>query len=106
MEYEKLLDYLYSLRRFGMRPGTESIAKIMKELGDPQSKLKCIHVTGTNGKGSVCAMLDSILHSAGYKAGLYTSPHLVDFRERIQIDREKISEADVLRLSERIMQKI
>ena len=90
MDYKQLLEYLYGLRRFGMKPGTENIANIMESLGNPQDKLRTIHVTGTNGKGSVCAMLDSILGKAGYKTGLYTSPHLVDFRERIQINRKMI----------------
>lgn len=104
--YSELLEYLYGLRRFGMKPGLESISKIMESLGNPHLRIKAIHVTGTNGKGSVCAMLDSILRENGYKVGLYTSPHLVDFRERIQVDRTMIKEEDVLRLSEKIMEKI
>jgi len=71
-------------------------------LGDPQSKFKTIHVAGTNGKGSTSHMLAAILHSAGYKTGLYTSPHLHDFRERIRINGEMIRESFVVDFTEKV----
>jgi len=97
-EYERVLERLFSLYRFGSRMGLEQIKKILKELGNPQRGLKVIHVAGTNGKGSVCAMLASVLREAGYKVGMYTSPHLVDFRERIQVNGKMIPKKDVIRL--------
>ncbi|NIO21578.1 MAG: bifunctional folylpolyglutamate synthase/dihydrofolate synthase, partial [Candidatus Aenigmarchaeota archaeon] len=84
-EYEDTLTYLFGLYRFGSRPGLGPIRKILRRLGNPEKGLKVIHVAGTNGKGSVCAMLSSVLKEGGYKVGMYTSPHLVDFRERIRV---------------------
>jgi dihydrofolate synthase/folylpolyglutamate synthase len=89
--YEEALAWLYSTQQFGIKLGLENTRSLLKSLGDPQQRLRFLHVAGTNGKGSVCAMLDSVLRAAGYKVGLYTSPHLVDFRERIQIDGGKSS---------------
>ncbi|MCX6816082.1 MAG: bifunctional folylpolyglutamate synthase/dihydrofolate synthase [Candidatus Aenigmarchaeota archaeon] len=97
-DYNELLDWLYGLRRFGIKPGIERVSAAMERLGNPQDRMKIIHVAGTNGKGSVCAMLSSILQKAGYKAGIFTSPHLVDFRERMQVDSKKISKDDVMRI--------
>lgn len=74
--------------------GLSRIENLMKRLGDPQDQLKIIHVAGTNGKGSVCAMLTSILMESGYKVGLFTSPHLIDYNERIQINRKAINDQD------------
>jgi dihydrofolate synthase/folylpolyglutamate synthase len=82
---------MYGLRRFGIILGLETIRNILKELGNPQDRFKCIHVAGTNGKGSIASALATILQAAGYKTGLYTSPHLVKFNERICINREPIS---------------
>jgi len=101
-KYRQAVDYIFSRERFGIRLGLRNITELMKNLGNPQNSFKSVHVAGTNGKGSVCAFVSSVLQKAGYKAGLYTSPHLFDFRERIQINREKISEEDVVRLLERI----
>jgi len=88
--YEESLAWLYSTQQFGIKLGLENIRGLLKALGDPQDRLSFLHVAGTNGKGSVCAMLDSILRASGRSTGLYTSPHLVDFRERIRVDGEKI----------------
>jgi dihydrofolate synthase/folylpolyglutamate synthase len=87
--YEEALAWLYSTQQFGIKLGLENIRSLLGALGNPQQRLCFLHVAGTNGKGSVCAMLDSILRASGRKVGLYTSPHLVDFRERIRIDGEK-----------------
>jgi dihydrofolate synthase/folylpolyglutamate synthase len=87
---------MYSLRRFGIKMGLSTIRKILTGLGNPQKSFACIHVAGTNGKGSVASSLASILTRAGYKTGLYTSPHLVDFNERIQVNHRPITNANVM----------
>ena len=83
---------------FGVTFGLETTRQLCRAAGNPHDKLQFIHVAGTNGKGSTCAMLETIYRAAGLRVGLYTSPHLVSFRERIQVNRELISEADVMRL--------
>jgi dihydrofolate synthase/folylpolyglutamate synthase len=83
--------FLKSLEKFGVNLGLERVDYLLKRLGNPHKKLKCIHVAGTNGKGSTAAMIASILENSGYKVGLYTSPHLFDVTERIQINKKKIS---------------
>lgn len=96
--YLEAIEFLYRLRLFGAKFGLENTLKLAELSGNPQQKLRFIHVAGTNGKGSTCAMLESIYRAAGLRVGLFTSPHLVSFRERIQVNREMISEADVVRL--------
>ena len=86
------IDKIHSLDKFGSRPGLDRIKKFLDILGTPQDKLRFIHVAGTNGKGSVCRLLSSVLTDAGYKTGLFISPYIVDFKERIQINNELISE--------------
>lgn len=81
-----LIENLFSLRRFGMKPGLERINFILEKLNSPQNSLRVIHIAGTNGKGSVAAILASALKEAGYKVGLYTSPHIFSFNERIRIN--------------------
>src|SRR3954470_18139985 len=98
MQYSEAIQYLYSLRRFGAKLGLDNTFALAGLFGNPQNKLRFIHVAGTNGKGSTCAMLETIYRAAGLKVGLFTSPHLVSFRERIQVDRQMISEGDVVRL--------
>lgn len=98
MTYKQAIDYLYSLRLFGTKLGLENTFRLAKLAGDPQQRLRFIHVAGTNGKGSTCAMLESIYRTAGLKTGLFISPHLVSFCERIQINRQPIPESDVVRL--------
>ena len=97
MTYQEAIDWLYELRLSGSKLGLEKSIHLASVAGNPQDKLKIIHVAGTNGKGSVCAMLESIYRTAGYKTGLFTSPHLVSFRERIQVNRTLISKEDVIR---------
>ena len=102
MNYDESIDWLYSFEKFGIKLGLERIIHICKELGNPQKNLKIIHVGGTNGKGSVCRFLQSILSLNGYKVGVYTSPHLQRFSERFLIDNKEISQNDVALLSEKI----
>lgn len=91
--FEKLEKYLYALRNAGSKFSLERIKKLCEKLGNPQAKYPSIHVAGTNGKGSTCAMLESILRGGGLKTGMYTSPHLLYLGERIQINRAPISKA-------------
>jgi dihydrofolate synthase/folylpolyglutamate synthase len=95
--YADAIKYLYDLQLFGTKLGLENTYKLAAVAGNPQDRLRFIHVAGTNGKGSTCAMLESIYRAAGLKVGLFTSPHLVRFGERIQINRELISEAEVVK---------
>ena len=97
MDYKKVLKELYSLDIKKWTLGLGRIESLLKKLGNPEKKLRCIHVAGTNGKGSVCAMLHSILADVGYKVGLYTSPHLKKFNERIRINNKLISDKDIVR---------
>ena len=94
--YENCLKTMYGFRRFGIKLGLSTIKKILTGLGDPQDTFACIHVAGTNGKGSVASSLASILHRSGYKTGLYTSPHLVRFNERIQVNNRPITNEKVV----------
>jgi len=93
--FDESLEWLDSTRVFGIKLGLANTRLLFEALGNPQDSLTIFHVAGTNGKGSVCAMLDALLRTAGYRAGLYTSPHLVDFRERIRVDGVKISHESV-----------
>ena len=92
MNYRDALAWLYGTQTFGMKLGLDNTQRLLAAAGNPQSRLRFLHVAGTNGKGSTCAMMDSILRAAGYRTGLYTSPHLVDFRERIRLDGAMIPE--------------
>jgi dihydrofolate synthase/folylpolyglutamate synthase len=103
MNYQQTLDYLYSqlpvFTRVGIsayKADLNNTIELCNRLNNPQTKFKTIHVGGTNGKGSTSHMLAAILQTAGYKTGLYTSPHLKDFRERIRINGEMISEQSVI----------
>lgn len=91
MTYEQAIEKIHSLLTFGSRPGLERMRELLNRLGNPQDKLKFIHVAGTNGKGSTCAVLSAVLTAAGYKTGLFISPYITDFRERIQINQQMIS---------------
>ena len=102
MNYKKSIDWLYSYEKFGIKLGLERISYICKKLGNPQDKYKIIHVGGTNGKGSVCRFLQSILTLNGYKVGVYLSPHLQRFSERFLIDGDEIPEDDIVVLIEKI----
>lgn len=96
------LDWLYSVQMFGIKLGLEGVTRLLRECGVLYPRARVIHVAGTNGKGSTCAFAESIARAAGYKTGLFTSPHLVSFNERIRVNGEMIADADVDRLIERV----
>ncbi len=100
MNYSDAIQFLYELRLFGLKFGLENTFHLAELAGRPQDNLRFIHVAGTNGKGSTCAMLESIYRVAGLRVGLFTSPHLVSFAERIQVNRVCIAPEDVARLVE------
>src|SRR4030043_1045531 len=99
MSYGETIHYLYSLQKQGIKFGLGNITSLMSCLGDPQKSFPSVHVAGTNGKGSVSAIIASVLRTAGLKVGLFTSPHIVSFTERIRINDEEITENDVLGLT-------
>ena len=96
MDYEKTLRYIYSLESPKIKLGLERIQGLLNKIGNPERSLKCIHVAGTNGKGSVCAMLFYTLKEAGCKVGLYTSPHLKKFNERVRINGHFITDREIV----------
>ncbi len=96
--YEECMSYIHSVLWQGSRPGLERVTELLRRLGDPQARLKVIHVAGTNGKGSTSAMLASVLREEGYRVGLYTSPYLYRFEERIAVNGEPISREELCRL--------
>jgi dihydrofolate synthase / folylpolyglutamate synthase len=100
--YAEAIQFLHSLRLFGAKFGLENTFRLAELSGNPHRQLRFIHVAGTNGKGSTCAMLESVYRTSGLRVGLFTSPHLVSFRERIQINRQHISENDVVRFVEQL----
>jgi len=102
LTYDDALKYLDSLNVFGIKPGLERITLLTDRLGKPQNFFKTVHVTGTNGKGSTCAMLAEILQAAGYKVGLFTSPHLVTYCERFKVNGKNISETEFAEIVELI----
>ncbi len=101
-DYDEIMKRLYARRSHGIRPGLEAEMALLEALGNPQREFRVIHVAGTNGKGSVCAILASILQAAGFRTGLYTSPHLVRFGERIRVDGRELSEGDTMELAARL----
>ena len=113
MDYSQTLDYLYTRLPMFSRIGAAAYKKdlhntiaLCEAIGNPQQQLRTVHIAGTNGKGSVSHMLAAIFQSAGYKTGLYTSPHLKDFRERIKINGEMITQSAVVEFTERIQPQI
>ncbi|MDP1675377.1 MAG: folylpolyglutamate synthase/dihydrofolate synthase family protein [Bacteroidota bacterium] len=100
------LDFLYSLQKFGMKIGLRNIRRLLKSIANPHLSIKTIHIAGTNGKGSTSSMVAAILTAAGYKVGLYTSPHLVKFNERIRINGKMISDADVAYYTKKLKPQI
>jgi dihydrofolate synthase/folylpolyglutamate synthase len=93
--YREALAWLYGTQRFGIKLGLENVQRLFRELDVPGPEQRIIHVAGTNGKGSVCAMIDSIARAAGYRTGLFTSPHLITYRERIRVNGQMISPKEV-----------
>jgi len=102
MSYENTVNYLYSLQKYGIKLGLDNIRKLLSSFGNPQNSFRSIHIAGTNGKGSTSAMIASILQASGFKTGLFTSPHLVSFTERIRINNEQITENEVVELGTEI----
>lgn len=103
LNYNDAVTHIHSLGNFSRPAGLDRITELLRRLGNPQNKLRAIHIAGTNGKGSVSAMLAKILQTAGYKTGLYISPYIIDFRERAQINGEFIPQDAVTKLSQRII---
>ena len=99
MTYSEAIKHLLELTLFGSKLGLDNPRRLAALAGSPHERLRFIHVAGTNGKGSVCAMLESIYREAGLRTGLFTSPHLVSFRERMQVNRELIPEGALARLT-------
>jgi dihydrofolate synthase/folylpolyglutamate synthase len=102
MTYPELLQRLLALRRFGMRPGLDGISALLGKLGDPQRALAVVHVGGTNGKGSTAAFVESALRASGRRTGLYTSPHLLRFTERIRIGGVELAQDEAAALGARV----
>ena len=100
MNYSEALEYIHSINWTFCKPGLERIKELCEKLGNPQNGLKFIHVAGTNGKGSFCAMTESILREAGYKTGLFTSPYIKVFNERMQVSGKMISENELAEITE------
>lgn len=99
MDYAGTIDYILSLQKQGVKLGLDKMQQLTRLFGNPERTFRCIHIAGTNGKGSVAAMCAALLRESGYSVGLYTSPHLVSFTERIRIDDRLIDESDVIRLA-------
>ncbi|MBU3664975.1 MAG: bifunctional folylpolyglutamate synthase/dihydrofolate synthase [Chthoniobacterales bacterium] len=95
MNYRDALAWLYGTQAFGIKLGLDNARRLFVAAGNPRDRLRFLHVAGTNGKGSTCAVMDAVLRAGGMRCGLYTSPHLVDFRERIRLDGAMIPEAAV-----------
>ena len=99
MTYSEALEYIECGFFGGTRPGLERVSELLEKLGNPQDKLRFIHVAGTNGKGSFCSMMDSVLREAGYRTGFFTSPHIERFNERMMINGEEISDGELAELT-------
>lgn len=104
MTYQEALNYIHGVSNFFCKPGLDRIRELCEGLGNPQNELKFIHVGGTNGKGSFCAMTDSILRAAGYKVGLYTSPYVREFNERMRVNGDNIPNDTLARITEKVKQ--
>lgn len=102
MDYKEALAYMAEVASLGSKPGLERITELLEKLGNPQDRLKYVHIAGTNGKGSCAAMMASVLKAAGYRTGLYTSPYLFRFNERMQINGEQIEDEEVAALVDRL----
>ena len=102
MTYEETLKFIHSVQWRGSKPGLSRTRELLARIGDPQKKLKFVHVAGTNGKGSTAALIASVLRTAGYRTGLYISPFVTRFNERVQVDGEEIPDEDLVRTVEAI----
>ncbi|HJU03915.1 MAG TPA: folylpolyglutamate synthase/dihydrofolate synthase family protein [Nitrospiraceae bacterium] len=106
MTYAAALEFLYGLQKHGVKLGLERILALLRRLGNPQRRFAALHVGGTNGKGSTAAMAASILQAAGFRVGLYTSPHLVAFNERIRVNGVVVTDEEIIELTERVSQMV
>ncbi|MEW6214234.1 MAG: folylpolyglutamate synthase/dihydrofolate synthase family protein [Nitrospirota bacterium] len=106
MSYSEAINYLYNLQKYGIKLGLDNIIRLMSVLENPHESFPSVHVAGTNGKGSTSAIIASVLKAAGLRVGLFTSPHLVSFTERIRVNGEEITEEEVISLTEEIREKI
>ncbi len=102
MKYGEAIEYLYGLQKYGMKFGLDNITRLLSAAGNPQKKFRVVHVAGTNGKGSTSAMIESMIRTSGATTGLFTSPHLVNFTERIRLNGEEIAEEDVIDLASEV----
>ncbi len=102
MNYTEALEYIHGISWTFCKPGLERIGELCDRLGNPERKLKFVHVAGTNGKGSFCSMLESVLRNAGYRTGLYTSPFIKEFNERMRVNDENIGKEQLARITERV----
>ncbi len=100
MNYNEALEYIHSVMWMGSRPGLSRTVELLERLGNPEKDIKFVHVAGTNGKGSTCSMLNSVLIEAGYNVGLYTSPYIVRFNERMQVNGTPIADSELAELTE------
>ena len=102
MDYKEALDYIHSVERFGSRPGLSRVKELLEKLGNPQKGMKFVHIAGTNGKGSCAAMCASVLKTAGYRTGLFTSPYIFHFNERMQINGREIDNEALAKIIEKV----
>ena len=106
MSYRETVRYLYGLQQHGIKFGLDNITNLLSALHNPHKAFSSVHIAGTNGKGSTSAVIASLLQSAGLRVGLFTSPHLVSFTERIRINGEQITEHDVIQLAEEVREVV
>src|SRR5471032_220754 len=95
-DYPAVQEYLFSLKARGLRFGIDRMRELSAVIGHPERAVPSVHITGTNGKGSTAAMLEAIFRTAGWRTGLYTSPHLVRLGERVQVNRQILTEAEIV----------
>jgi dihydrofolate synthase/folylpolyglutamate synthase len=100
MNIDLALEKIYSLKQFNVKLGLDNIKALLNHIGNPQNNLKAIHIAGSNGKGSTCSFISSILQENGFKVGLYTSPHFINFNERIRINGTEISDSEIIEFLE------
>jgi dihydrofolate synthase/folylpolyglutamate synthase len=106
MNYREAIRYLYNIQKYGIKLGLSTITGLMAMLGNPHQSFRSIHVAGTNGKGSTSAIMAALLMSAGFRVGLFTSPHLISFTERIRVNNREITEEEVISLTDNLKSQI